>query len=103
MLWLVMRELARLVTIGIAAGAEAVRQFPVCVACRHIWSSASDQNEEQKYSLKNYLEHNGVGAPHIGNLIWLRNLLNKDLPPRPHNMRRPVTPRSWKTASLRPS
>jgi hypothetical protein len=30
-----------------------------------VWSSASDQSEEQKYSLKNYLEHNGIRAPYI--------------------------------------
>jgi len=51
-----------------------------------IWSSATDQSEEQKYSLKNYLEHNGLSAPHISNLIWLKNVPNKQLPARPHNM-----------------
>ncbi len=67
----------------VGSGRVDVRYFRAGSA---VWSSASDQNEEQKYSLKNYLEHNGIAAPHIGNLIWLRNLLNKDMPPRPHNM-----------------
>jgi hypothetical protein len=50
------------------------------------WSSATDQSEEQKYSLKNYLEHNGLASPYISNLIWLRNVLNNQLPHRPHNI-----------------
>jgi hypothetical protein len=53
---------------------------------RETWSSATDQSEGQKYSLKNYLEHNGLASPYIGNLIWLRNVLNNQLPPRPHNI-----------------
>jgi hypothetical protein len=67
----------------VGAGRVDVRYFRGGSA---VWSSASDQSEEQKYSLKNYFEHYRVPAPHIGNLIWLRNLLNKDLPQRPHNM-----------------
>ena len=67
----------------VGAGRVDVRYFEAGV---EVWSSASDQSEEQKYSLKNYLEHNGIAAPHISNLIWLKGLLNKDLPSRPHNM-----------------
>lgn len=50
------------------------------------WSSATDQSEDQKYSLKNYLEHHSLAAPYISNLIWLKNVLNKQLPSRPHNL-----------------
>jgi hypothetical protein len=50
------------------------------------WSSATDQSEGQKYSLKNYLEHNRLVSAYIGNLIWLKNALNNQLPPRPHNI-----------------
>ncbi|MCI0457342.1 MAG: AAA family ATPase [Gemmataceae bacterium] len=57
-----------------------------CRSGRETWSSATDQSEEQKYSLKNYLEHNGLSAPHISNLIWLKNVLNRQLPARPHNL-----------------
>jgi AAA domain len=53
---------------------------------RETWSSATDQSEGQKYSLKNYLEHNGLASPYISNLIWLKNVLNKQLPIRPHNI-----------------
>jgi hypothetical protein len=52
---------------------------------KEVWSSATDQSEEQKYSLKNYLEHNSLAAPYLSNLIWLRNVPNNQLPPRPHN------------------
>jgi hypothetical protein len=50
------------------------------------WSSATSQNEDQKYSLKNYLEQHRIASPWVTNLIWFRQLTNADLPTRPHNM-----------------
>lgn len=50
------------------------------------WKNATQQNEKQKYSLKNYLEFNKLVAPFITNLIWLQNIRNSDLPVRPHNI-----------------
>jgi hypothetical protein len=44
------------------------------------WKSATDQSEEQKYSLKKYLDAHTGRAPWIGNLIWLRNVTSKDIP-----------------------
>jgi hypothetical protein len=53
---------------------------------REHWSSATDQSEEQKFSLIGYLQAHGVAAPYVSNLIWLKHLSNKQLPSRPHNM-----------------
>jgi hypothetical protein len=50
------------------------------------WKSATEQSHNQVYALKNYLMHNRIAAPHITNLIWLRNVANVDLPKRPHNI-----------------
>lgn len=50
------------------------------------WHSASEQNEKQLYSLKNYLEHQGIRAPWLTPLLWLRNVPNTALPPRPHSI-----------------
>jgi hypothetical protein len=50
------------------------------------WSSATSQNEDQKYSLKNYLEQHGIASPWVTNLLWFRQVANADFPPRPHNM-----------------
>jgi hypothetical protein len=52
------------------------------------WHSASQQNERQKYSFRNYLARNLPGAhvPHITNLIWLRNIPRDLLPRATHNM-----------------
>jgi hypothetical protein len=44
------------------------------------WSSATLQNERQKYSLKNYLEAHTGGSPWIANLIWLRNVPSENFP-----------------------
>jgi hypothetical protein len=65
------------------AGRVRVRYFQ---AGKEHWSSATDQNEEQKFSLIGYLQHHGLAAPYVSNLIWLKNLTNKQLPSRPHNM-----------------
>jgi hypothetical protein len=67
----------------VGAGRVDVRYFR---SGGEIWSSATDQSEEQKYSLKNYLEHHGLSAPYISNLVWLKNVLNRQLPARPHNL-----------------
>lgn len=52
------------------------------------WHSATQQNERQKYSLRNYLARHISGAqvPHITNLIWLRNATRDALPRSTHNI-----------------
>lgn len=50
------------------------------------WKSVTEQSHKQIFALKNYLQHHRVNAPHITNLIWLRNVENADLPKRPHNI-----------------
>ncbi|MBL4698447.1 MAG: hypothetical protein JKX70_06410 [Phycisphaerales bacterium] len=52
------------------------------------WKSATQQNEKQKYSLKNYLEKHMRGAriPHICNLIWLWNIPREELPKSTNNL-----------------
>lgn len=47
---------------------------------------ASTQNEQQIFSVKNYLEGQGLGAPFITPLLWLRNVPNTELPARPHGI-----------------
>lgn len=48
------------------------------------WHNASEQNEKQLYAVKNYLESHAIQPPWITPLLWLRNVPNSDLPPRPH-------------------
>lgn len=50
------------------------------------WKNVTEQSHKQIFALKNYLQHHRVTAPHITNLIWLRNVENADLPKRPHNI-----------------
>jgi AAA domain len=51
------------------------------------WHNASQQNEEQKQSIINYLKLQGFSkTPWITPLIWLRNVPSVDLPKRPHNI-----------------
>lgn len=65
------------------AGRVDVRYFQ---AGHEYWSSATDQNEEQKYSLIGYLQHHGITSPYVSNLLWLKQLANKQMPSRPHNI-----------------
>lgn len=50
------------------------------------WHNVTEQSDKQLYALKNYLTIRGLSTPYITNLIWFRNLLNVDLPSRPHNL-----------------
>lgn len=50
------------------------------------WHDASQQNEDQMHSLKNHLVAYNIRSPFITPIIWLRNVPNTDLPPRPHNI-----------------
>jgi hypothetical protein len=47
---------------------------------------ATTQNEKQKFSVKHYLEGQGLSAPFVTSLLWLRNVPNTQLPPRPHTI-----------------
>ena len=54
---------------------------------QELWHNASQQSENQKQSLINYLKLQGFGqTPWVTPLIWLKNVLNRDLPRRPHNI-----------------
>lgn len=56
------------------------------VRYRDDWKNVSEQNHGQTYAVKGYLESRGLHAPFITSLIWLRNVPNAQLPPRPHNV-----------------
>jgi hypothetical protein len=58
----------------------------VKVAYGNKWHDATNQNERQMYSFLNYLRANHITPPYITPLIWLRNVPNTSLPPRPHNI-----------------
>src|SRR2546428_6695243 len=53
---------------------------------RHVWENASGQSHEQLQSIKAYLGREGIKHPSVTNLIWLRNVLTKDLPEGRHNI-----------------
>lgn len=50
------------------------------------WHDATEQSHEQVFSIKKFIEFHRIKAPHITNLIWLRNVPNTELPSRPHNV-----------------
>lgn len=50
------------------------------------WKSASEQSHKQPHSVKNYLHREGVRAPFVVNLIWLRGVLERQLPTVRHNL-----------------
>ena len=49
---------------------------------RHKWHSVTQQSERQKYSLRNYFMRHlrESKAPHVTNLIWLRNITRDSIP-----------------------
>ena len=53
---------------------------------RHEWEDVTKQSHEQRYSIINYLGEKGVKSPWVTNIIWLRNVLTKDLPEGRHNI-----------------
>jgi hypothetical protein len=55
------------------------------VTYKGVWSSATDQNDQQLHSLRNYLGLRKGEPPWIANLIWFRQIDRADLPNRPHN------------------
>lgn len=50
------------------------------------WHDATYQSEQQKYSLKNFLEGQLGYSPYISNLIWLRNIEISNLPSYTNNL-----------------
>ena len=50
------------------------------------WKAASEQSFKQPVSLRKYLEKQGVNSPFIINLIWLRGVLEQQLPATKHNL-----------------
>ena len=67
---------------------ESVRFIGTQVEVQYglVWKSVTEQSHKQVFALKNYLQCHCINAPHITNLIWLRNVKNVDLPKRPHNI-----------------
>jgi hypothetical protein len=69
---------------------EAVRFEGTAVKVRYKnnqeYHDATTQNEKQKFSIKHYLEGQGLNAPFVTNLLWLRNVPNTQLPQRPHTI-----------------
>jgi hypothetical protein len=58
----------------------------VKVYYREGWKDITEQNHQQKFSVKNYIEHHGFASPWITSFIWLRNVPTVDLPTPPHNI-----------------
>ncbi len=58
----------------------------VKVYYRDGWKDVTEQNHQQKYSVKNYIEHHGYVSPWVTSFIWLRNVPTVDLPAPPHNI-----------------
>lgn len=50
------------------------------------WHGASEQSNKQVFALLNYLAGHHLEAPFITNIIWLRQVPNPQIPPRPHNL-----------------
>ena len=50
------------------------------------WKDVTEQNEQQRFSVKNFVEHHGYTSPWVVPLIWLRNVPTVDLPDLPHNI-----------------
>jgi hypothetical protein len=51
------------------------------------WHDATEQSRNQMYALRGYLEANGIARPpYVVNLIWLRQVPERDLPPVTHNI-----------------
>ena len=50
------------------------------------WHGASEQSHKQVFALLNYLAGHHLEAPFITNVIWLRQVPNPQIPPRPHNL-----------------
>jgi hypothetical protein len=50
------------------------------------WSGATEQGRRQIFALKRYLQGAGIVPPFLTSLIWLRQIAQPYLPPRPHNL-----------------
>jgi hypothetical protein len=56
------------------------------VRYREKWSDASNQNEQQKYSLLRYFKNFLGWQPFVCNLLWFRNIEENSLPEFPNNI-----------------
>ncbi len=57
------------------------------------WKDASEQNDKQVHAVRRYLAYHRLPAPYLTGLLWLRNVPDAALPPRPHSLL--GTPLSW--------
>ncbi len=58
----------------------------VQVYYREGWKDVTEQNYQQRFSVRNYIEHHGYTSPWVTPFIWLRNVPTVDLPQPPHNI-----------------
>lgn len=56
------------------------------VSYNNNWKTASEQSFKQSISVFKYLDKQGVRPPFVINLIWLRGVLERDLPAVKHNL-----------------
>ena len=69
----------------VASGIEFTAQSTK-VRYKGKWHDATHQSEQQKYSLKDFLDDSISWSPYICNFIWLRNLSHLDLPTHKNNL-----------------
>jgi hypothetical protein len=50
------------------------------------WKDATEQNQSQVHSLRQFLAKRRYTSPFVVGLVWLRNIPEPKLPPRPHNL-----------------
>jgi hypothetical protein len=58
----------------------------VHVAYREGWSDATQQSEEQKYSVRSFLNRCAGKSPFLFNAVWLRNVHGSEFPASIHNL-----------------
>ena len=50
------------------------------------WKDASEQNDKQVHAVRRYLAYHRLPALYLTGLLWLRNVPDAALPPRPHSL-----------------
>lgn len=50
------------------------------------WKNATEQNDRQMDSVRNYLQFHGIVAPRIVPILWMRNVPREQIPAKLHNV-----------------
>jgi AAA domain len=50
------------------------------------WKNATEQNDRQMDSVRNYLQFHAITAPRIVPVLWMRNVLREQIPAKLHNV-----------------